>query len=312
MTSVNFSLAANNAANTLNKNQRFIDTAMTRLATGKRINSGADAIGSHATHSSLLLGAVQNKAGVAALNMGVAYLNTVDAAITSIQKIFLRMKGLAVQASNTSMATEDRYGLDAEFQMLGNSWNRIVETTTFNEVSILTGANSLKINLGVGTAGVTEILIDDYTLDATATAGLRVASGATAVGTSGSGTVGGAVLGNFTGVEVTATGIIPATGNESILNAAHAALSSAKITLWMENYSGSKARIGGFTNGLTAMQESVGDQAVALEAGAAKIGNTDYAAETAALSAHQIISQAATAILAQANAQSSTVLSLLK
>tara|TARA_B110000238_G_scaffold155878_1_gene168567 strand:- start:460 stop:1398 length:939 start_codon:yes stop_codon:yes gene_type:complete len=312
MTTVNMSYAANIAATTITQNQREINSAMTRLATGSRINSASDDAGAFGAYTLSKSQGVANRAASSSINMGLAYLNTLDQGAQAIENIFMRMKTLAVQAANSGMSASDRYGLDAEFGALGREWIRTVAETKFNDVSVMHGTD-LTIGFG-GTASI-KVLADDYRINASLANGIGIATGATTAGTTSSG--GGATAGAMGfGVAdrsvLTSTPTVPATSNENIQSAASAILSSAKISNWIEGVAASRAKLGGYTNALMAVGDNMSDAAVSNENAASLQGGTNYASETARLSAHQIIAQAATAILAQANAQSATVLSLLK
>ena len=311
MTSINFSAAANNAANIISKNQRSIDQSMTRLATGTRFNSSADGPSMIASYNTLTAQGVASRAAVQSMNHGIAYISTVDNAAATIEGLLVRMKDLAVQASNTAMNASDRYALDFEFQELGKEWIDIATNTQFAGNTIMQGAD---IVLGRGSSGSATdmtIQVDNYLPSAANTSttvpGQGIASNANAAGAVNSG---GTAMLNFG--NVAATLLVPATGSESISVAADAKASSIKLTTFIQGFADSRAKLGGALNAMAAVSDSLSSQAVSFENSKAVIGNTDYAAETAKLSAGQIISQASTAILAQANAQSATILSLLK
>ena len=311
MTSINFSAAANNAANIISKNQRSIDQSMTRLASGTRFNSSADSPSMIASYNTLTAAGVASRAAVQSMNHGIAYISTVDNAAATIEGLLVRMKDLAVQASNTAMNASDRYALDFEFQELGKEWIDIATNTQFAGNTIMQGAD---IVLGRGSSGSATdmtIQVDNYLPSAANTSttvpGQGIASNANAAGAVNSG---GTAMLNFG--NVAATLLVPATGSESISVAADAKASSIKLTTFIQGFADSRAKLGGALNAMAAVSDSLSSQAVSFENSKAVIGNTDYAAETAKLSAGQIISQASTAILAQANAQSATILSLLK
>lgn len=311
MNTVNMSYAANVAANTITINQREINSAMTRLATGSRINTAADDSGAWGGYTLSKAGGVANRAAAASINMGLAYLTTVDQAAQNIENIFMRMKTLAVQASNTAMSASDRYGLDAEFGVLGREWIRTVTDTMFAGVQVMTGTD-LVINTGTAGASAITVTLDNYTINATATNGVGIATGATtAASTLSAGGVNSGALG-FGVADIPAAIAAPSSTHENIQVASQAQLTSAKIDNWILGIAESRGKIGGYMNALTATGENLANAAVAHENAAAMQGATNYAEETARLSAHQIIAQASTAILAQANAHSATVLSLLK
>ena len=311
MTTVNMSYAANVAANTITQNQREINSAMTRLATGSRVNTAADDSGAWGGYTLSKAQGVANRAAAASVNMGLAYLNTLDQGAQAIENIFLRMKALAVQASNGAMTASDRYGLDAEFGVLGREWIRTVAETKFNGAQVMIGTD-LSINTGGAAAQNILVILDDYQINAKAANGVEIATGALTAGTTLS--AGGATSGalGFGVADIATLAAAPASTHENIQTAAQAQLSSAKISNWILGIAESRGKMGGYMNAITATGENLADAAVANENAAAQQGATNYAEETARLSAHQIIAQASTAILAQANAHSATVLSLLK
>jgi len=311
MTTVNMSYAANVAANTITQNQREINSAMTRLATGSRVNTAADDSGAWGGYTLSKAQGVANRAAAASVNMGLAYLNTLDQGAQAIENIFVRMKALAVQASNGAMTASDRYGLDAEFGVLGREWIRTVAETKFNGAQVMIGTD-LSINTGGAAAQNILVILDDYQINAKAANGVEIATGAITAGTTLS--AGGATSGalGFGVADIATAAEAPASTHENIQTAAQAQLSSAKISNWILGIAESRGKMGGYMNAITATGENLADAAVANENAAAQQGATNYAEETARLSAHQIIAQASTAILAQANAHSATVLSLLK
>ena len=111
---------------------------------------------------------------------------------------------------------------------------------------------------------------------------------------------------------VAAAGDVPATMQENITTAANANLSRAKLDNIVPHLAASVGEVAGDIQAIEFAIEATAGGAVAKELAASLIGDTDYAADTSKLAAQQVISQAATAILAQANARSATVLTLLK
>jgi flagellin len=146
----------------------------------------------------------------------------------------------------------------------------------------------------------------------TATTGLGIATGALLAGTTNSGAGATAGMLGFGAADIAAAGTAPATGHENINSAAKGLLSFAKLTNMIKYIGESRGTLGAQINGLQATYDNLSSQAITYEQSASKIGDANYARETTMLAAHQILTQAATSILAQANARSSTVLTLLK
>jgi|MDTC01.2.fsa_nt_gb flagellin len=310
MTTINYSYAANVAANQIGKNERLMDVAMTRLSTGKRINTGQDDPGAFSVHSQAIHEGKTARAAAQGVMNGIAYMQTVDAAAGQIESNLIRMKELAAQAANNAVAAEDRYALDNEFQNLGRDWIRIVADTKFNGTAVMGGTDLV---VGVGGASTITLTVDNWGINAfTATTGNDVATGALVTGVTVS--AGGATAGmlGFSTGDIAAAGLVPATGHENISTAANALLSFAKLTNMIKYVGESRGNLGAQINGLQSTYDNLSSQAIAYEQSASKIGDANYARETTMLAAHQILTQAATSILAQANARSSTVLTLLK
>jgi len=310
MTTINYNVAANIASNVITSNERAMDKAMNRLSTGKRINSGADDPGSFGVYSQAVVEGRMARTAAQSVNNAIGYLQAVDAASAQIESIMVRMKELAAQATNAMVTTNDRYALDAEFQSLGREWIRITADTQFNGASIMTGTD---ITVGYGTGSSEAILLDDWSVNGfTATTGEGTATGALVTGVTVS--AGGPTAGflGFGAANIAAAVDKPATGHENISTFGVAALSSAKLDRMLIHTGESRGRVGGQINALQATYDSLVANATGMEAAASKIGDANYARETTLLASQSIISQAATAILAQANARASTVLTLLK
>ena len=196
--------------------------------------------------------------------------------------------------------------MDAEFGALLTEWNRLADNTSYNGVAVMTGTD-LVIRMGEagGSADMT-ITVEDWQPDASAANGVGIATGAVSAGAANS--AGGAL--SLTAVVAAAP--LPATLQETINIAADANTSRVKLDNVVAYLGASVGEVAGDIKSIEYAIEATAAGAVAKEMGASLIGDTDYAVDTAKLAAQQVISQAATAILAQANARSATVLTLLK
>ena len=184
---------------------------------------------------------------------------------------------------------------------------RLATDTQFNGTNIMQGT-SITVNYGEGTEAT--IVMDDFRpSDFTATTGEGSAFGALVINTAGSGA---GITAALTSTATAAAVEVPRTLFTTISTAAFAALTKLILDARMPAFSEAIGRLGGQIRALEFAAEAQAAKAVGLESGASKIGDTDYAIETARLASAQVISQAATAIIAQANARSSTVLTLLK
>ncbi|MGB1271058.1 MAG: flagellin, partial [Endozoicomonas sp.] len=192
----------------------------------------------------------------------------------------LRMRDLAVQASNGTYGTADLSALDAEFQALEAEIQRIVDTTEFNGELLLdaTGGQANDGNFSIAV---------DYKNGSTnnVTIALTVDMGAD---TTGAGT------------------------STAVLNAASAAAAIGLVDTALQNVDTARAGLGAIQNRLTSTINNLSNVRENLSASRSRVMDTDFAAETANLSKFQVMQQAGTAVLAQANAVPQNVLSLLR
>ena len=310
MSIVNYNYASNLAANVINRNEQLMDKTMARISSGSRVGAGNGDSGTYALYTNMSIEGKEARAALTSLNSGLARMKLVEATGMTIHKMAVRMQELATTASNTLLPAQDRYAMDAEFQALLGEWNRLADQTRYNNNLVMTGTD-LVIRMGeAGGAADMTINVDDWQPDAFVAAGAatsaEVATNALTVGSANSG--GGAM--NMTAV--VSAGGVPATRQENITNANNANTSRVKLDTITAYLAASVGEVAGDIASIEYAIEATAGQAVARELGASLIGDTDYAVDTAKLAAQQVISQAATAILAQAKARSATVLTLLK
>lgn len=305
MSVVNYNYAANAAANVINRNEKLMDRTMAKLSSGLEIGVGHNEPGQLGTYTTVKTEATTARSGLASINSALARMKLVESVAMSLQGMLTRLQELAVKASDATVNTADRYALDAEFGGILTEWARLTTDTKYNNVAAMQGTD-LTIFTG-GTA--ISIAMDDFQISAGAANGTGIATGQTAAGSANSG--GNSSQGMST-TAVAAALIVPATLEETLITSATATNSVAKLARMIPAFSGAVSRVGGLVSRLEYAADAQAGRAVAYESAASVIGDTDYAVETASLASSQVISQAATAILAQANARSSTVLTLLK
>ena len=286
MAVVNTNVNASVAQNALTIKERAMNTAMERLSTGQRINSASDdaaglAIGSRMTSQIRGL-----DTGIRNANDAISMINTADGALIEVTNMLQRMRELALQASNGTTTSADRAYLSSEYANLLSEIDRIAENTQWNGMSILnhTSTASSEFKYQVGANGGQTIGVDfgDMRNDA---------SGVFHVLTSSHGTITAAT---------TASAITQGTAAVTALDTAITAVNSQRATF------------GAAINQLTYAVDNLSNVKVNAEASRSRIMDADYAVETSELARTQIISQAGTAMLAQANQLPQTVLSLLQ
>ena len=313
MSTINYNYAANAASNVINKNERLMDKTMAAISSGSKIGIGNNQPGDFSVHTSLKGEAVSARAGLDNINTAISYLKLAESTAMTLLSITERMRGLAKSAMGAigTNRQNDRNALDYEFQSQLVEYQRLVADTQFNGIAIMTGA-ALVVNTGAATniGGTPGLVMDDWNINAKfATTGEGVATGALADGTTGSG---GIASTNMLLTQVNASGAIPQTRFENLTAVANAGRSVAKLDRMIPHLAAATSRIGGYISQMEFSSDYSASRAVVMEDAASKVGDTDYAVETAKLASQSIVSQAATAILAQANSRSSTVLTLLK
>jgi flagellin len=282
----------------MTRNDKVMNSAMSRLSTGVKLGQAEDGPATVGVYKGLQVQAVTTRAGIENINNAISYLRTVDDAGAAIENLLIRMKELAVQMQTSTTDTDQMAALNAEFQALGLQWDRIVADTKWNGTQVMTGTD---LTVGVGSGSTITIEVDDWEDAASAADADNAATSdvATAAATAAAANLAGPAF-DFSA------------GHEAIDSAAKALLAMNKVTNALIGIGKSRAELGANINALKASADSLADLADRYESNASAIGDSDYATESARLATAQIVSQAATAMLAQANAQKGTVLSLLQ
>jgi flagellin len=286
MAVVNTNVNAAIAQNALVRNERSMNTAMERLSTGQRINSAADdaaglAIGSRMTSQIRGL-----ETGIRNANDAISMVATADGALVEVSNMLQRMRELALQASNGTTTSADRSYLSSEYANLLSEIDRIAENTQWNGSTILnqTTTASSTFNYQVGANGGQTIAVDFGNMTDT-------------------------VSGVFTELKASHS-VITSTTTASALTQGTSAVVAIDSAITSVN--SQRATFGAAMNQLTYAVDNLSNVKVNSEAARSRILDTDYAVETSELARTQIIQQAGTAMLAQANQLPQTVLSLLQ
>ena len=280
MTVINTNVSATLASNALARNERAMSTAMERLSTGKRINSAADdaaGLAISARMASQVKGLEQAARNAAD---GISMVQTVEGAGKEIVNILTRMKELAVQASSGTLSTTDRTALDTEYSQLELEITRIQTNTKWNTKALM-GADhgAVSVQVGDGNNQAMTITLKAWALNGT---------------------------GEVFGVDLTNAahnGVDTDTKAKAALTQLDSAITNASAEL---------ATYGAYINRLEYAQDNLMNVAQNTDASRSRIEDADYASETSELAKTQIIAQAGTAMLAQANQIKQTVLALLQ
>jgi flagellin len=294
MTILNYNVAAQRAATTMTRNDRAMNTAMSRLSTGIKLNQAEDGPASIGVYKGLQVQAVSTRAGIENINNGISYLRTIDDAGAAIESLLIRMKELAVSAQSGTVDADQKAALSSEYVALGKQWDRIVADTKWNGSAVM-GKSTL--NIGVGSGAVVPMALLNW---------------ASTEDTAGDGVMGKTTASGANNALKTGAFDFTTPNDHLTGTAAQTQVAMEKVTSALENLGKERARLGSYINSLKASADSMSDLADRYESNASAIGDANYAAESANLATAQIVSQAATAMLAQANAQKGTVLSLLQ
>ena len=286
MAVVNTNVNAAVAQNALVRNERSMNTAMERLSTGQRINSASDdaaglAIGSRMTSQIRGL-----ETGIRNANDAISMIATADGALIEVTNMLQRMRELALQASNGTTTSADRSYLSSEYANLLAEIDRIAENTQWNGKTILNHltAGSSTFSYQVGANGGQTIAVDFGNMTDT-------------------------VSGVFTELKASHN-VITSTTTASAITQGTSAVVALDSAITAVN--SQRATYGAAINQLTYAVDNLSNVKVNAEASRSRIMDADYAVETSELARTQIISQAGTAMLAQANQLPQTVLSLLQ
>ena len=295
MAVVNTNISASLAQASLAKNERALSKAMEQLSTGKKINTAADDAAGLAISSRMTSQIVGLEQSVQNAHDAISMIQTAESALDEMTNMLLRMRELALQASNGTGSVADRNYLQDEFGRLKAEIDRIANNTEWNGRAVLNG--------NAGGTGVTDV---SYQVGGNARQTISVSFGNMVGGGLATGASGLAVASG--GVALSAIAISGATTAAAQTNASAA---MTGIDNAIENVSNQRASFGAAVNQLTHAIDNLTQVSINAASTRSRIMDTDYAHATSELAKAQIIQQAGTAMLAQANQLPASVLDLL-
>ena len=278
---INTNVSALSAQAALTKNSRTMSNSMEQLSTGSRINAANDDAAGLAIGTSMTSQIRGLNQAVRNLNDGVNLLQTAEGALNETTNMLQRMRELAVQAASGTYSTTQRSYLQTEFYALNSQIDKIASETTWNGYTVLTGTQ------GGTTAGT-------YSFQSGQTSGQTIDVA-----------IGGMTISALGLTATASTGI-------ALSSAASASAAIATIDSAINTVNSQRATIGAVVNRMTYAADNITNISANVSASRSTIMDTDYATASTNLSKAQIIQQASTAMLAQANQQPQTVLALLK
>jgi len=289
MSVINTNVKAIVAQNALTANNRLLSKSMEQLSTGKRINTAADDAAGLAISNKMTSQIRGLNQAVRNANDAISMIQTAEGGTVEINNMLQRMRELAVQSANDTNSADDRSFLDLEFKELSEEINRIAGMTQFNKMDLMTG--TMPGGSGSGTA----------TFHVGANAGQTITVNFKDLTTSGSGVLSAVAH---------ASGSGSAAFNIATQGSANGAISAIDNAIKaVDTY---RAELGSKINRLTYTIDNLANVSMNTSASRSRVLDTDYAQVTTELARSQIIQQAGTAMLAQANQQPASVLSLLQ
>jgi len=303
MTVINTNTAANITANALTKNERAMSQAMERLSTGQRINSAGDDAAGLAIASRMTSQLNGLNMAVRNANDAISMIQTADGALVEAANMVQRMRELTVQAASETVSTTDKTALNTEFRALEDQIHLISTNTEWNGQKLLNGQlGQVDFQVGANASQTISITFGDLNTDGDASAdatnaantGLMVAlDSATGTVTSGAGT---------------ATNDL----NDVVITGSAHATTLGYLDNALTRLNAHRATLGATLNRLEYAADNLSNVAQNTSASRSQVLDADYASETTELARTQIIQQAATAMLSQANQQAQSVLALLR
>ena len=278
---VNTNVSSLNAQRQLFSTGNNLDTAFERLSSGFRINSAADdAAGLQITDRMTSQVQGLNQA-VRNANDAISLSQTAEGAMQETTTALQRIRTLAIQSQNGINSSADRLALQKEVSALRTEISRIATTTQFAGVDVLTGAFSARFLVGANAGQTISVNLSTQAL-------------------------GRAGIDGFS-----ATGLGITGGNNDVLTETNASALLTSVDNAISAIGGLRADLGALQNRFQSTIRNLSNISENVSAARSRIKDTDFATETAELSRNQILQQASTTILAQANQRPQAALSLL-
>jgi len=283
MSVINTNVMSLNSQRSLMNSQSTMATSLQRLSSGLRINSAKDdAAGLAITQrfTAQIRGLTQANRNA---NDGISMLQTAEGAMDEIGNMLQRMRELAVQSANGTVNAADKRSLNDEYLELRAEMDRIFKSVEFNGVNLLGTNDSLALQIGFKAGSNYQITVSTYDM---------AAQGFAAGGIS----------------FIVANGVVP---SRQISNTSNALLMLSKLDAAIDNITQKRADFGAKQNRIEATLRNNANIIENQSAARSRIRDADFARETANLTRSQILQQAGTAMLAQANQLPRNVLQLL-
>ena len=277
---INTNIMSLNAQRNLSATQSSLATSVQRLSTGLRVNSAKDDAAGLAIAERMNTQVRGMNVAIRNANDAISLSQTAEGALSKINDMGQRMRELAVQSANATNTETDRANLNAEYHALAQEIKRNLASASFNGTKLFTSDAALTFQVGANNEANDQIAVT--------TANLSAATSITNV------------IDNATGA------------NKGIMTAASATDMLGKLDLMLGMVNAKRAEFGAVQNRFQAVIETLQVSAENQTAARSRIMDADFASETANLTRAQVLQQAGTAMLSQANSLPNNVLSLLR
>ena len=275
MAVINTNISAIRAANASTSASKMLGTAMERLSTGKRINSAKDDAAGMAIATSMTAQVRGMGQAIRNSNDGIALAQTAEGSLNEVTNMLQRVRELAVQSSSgTYQDATDRAYMQTEVDQLTAQIGQVVTNSKFNGVTLFNNsAPTVTVQTGANASETVALTMANLTTLASATG---------------------------------------AAGSYSVATAAAASTVLGTLDTELNTISSARASLGAGQNRLESVVNNLTSNSTNLSDARSRIEDADYSAETTAMAKAQILSQASTAMIAQANQSQQNVLSLLR
>lgn len=280
---INTNLMSLNAQRNLSVTQSALATSVQRLSTGLRVNSAKDDAAGLAIAERMNTQVRGMNVAIRNANDAISLSQTAEGALSKINDMGQRMRELAVQSANATNNATDRESLDAEFQALSAEIKRNLEGTSFNGTKLFAALATMTFQVGANNTPTDQIAV--VTTNLTAETSMTD------------------ILGGGTGGSAAAADIKEVGKSREALG---------KLDKMLATVNAKRAEFGATQNRFEAVIQTLQVSAENQTAARSRIMDADFASETAALTRSQVLQQAGTAMLSQANSLPNNVLSLLR
>ena len=304
------------AQRNLSNSQTALTTSVQRLSSGLRINSAKDDAAGLGITQKLQAQITGATVGMRNANDAISMVQTAEGGMQEVSTMLQRMRELATQGNNDSLSTTQMGFIGTEVNALRDEINKVALRTTFNGKSLLDGtqatAETVMFQTGTSAADTSDIssLLLDVNLYATGGAATNTAATTSMADDATAATVGTLFNSLSSAIDV-ASGTGTAFAAAAPLSASYGLLVTA-VDGAINAVASVRSNMGAMQNRLDHNIANLASQAENLTSSMSRIRDTDYSVETAQLTKNQVMQQAATAMLAQANQMPNVVLSLLK